>query len=137
MLAGNIGEKLSQAMLEPFTLTSGVSEEVARKRDIEPQVRDVINNINLIVADIQTKTKKSLLVIVDGLDKLQSIEQAELIFLESRALSGPVCRIIYTVPMLIFNSPKFAQVEEESKSYLLPNVKLYEKTKANKKYERG
>ncbi|MCP4268548.1 MAG: ATP-binding protein [Candidatus Brocadiaceae bacterium] len=137
MLAGNIGEKLAQAALKPFTLTSGVSVETARKREIEPQVQEVINNINLIIADVQTKAKKKLLVIVDGLDKLQSLEQTDLIFLKSSSLLGPLCRIIYTVPMLIFNTPGFAEIEEEGRSYLLPNVKLYEKADSSKKYDRG
>jgi len=137
MLGGKVAEKLAEVFLKPFTLSSGVNEEVARKREIEPQVQHIINNVNLIIADVQTRANKPVLVVVDGLDKLQRSEQAKLIFLESRALTGPVCHIIYTVPMLIFNSLEFGQSEEECKSYLLPNVKLYEKTSDQQTYERG
>ena len=39
--------------------------------------------------------------------------------------------------MLIYASPLFAQAEEECKSYVLPNVKLYERTAARERYEPG
>ena len=137
ILGGKVGEELAKAVFQPFTLTSGVSEEVARKRTIEPQVQAIITNVNLIIADIETKAKKPLLVVVDGLDKLPRFEQAKLVFLDSRALLGPVCRIIYTVPMSIYASPLFRQVEEECHSYLLPNIKLYEKEAEQQRYESG
>ncbi len=137
MLGAQLGEKLAEALLKPFTFSSGVSEEVARKREIEPQMQDIINNVNLIIGDVQTKANRPVLVVVDGLDKLQRLEQAKLMFLESRALRAPICRVIYTVPMLIFNSLLFGQAEEECKSYLLPNVKLYEKTSDTQRYETG
>ncbi len=135
-LGGGFGEKLAKAVLEPFTFTSGVSEEVVRQREIEPQVQKIITNVNLIIADVQTRADRDVLVVVDGLDKLQRPEQARLIFLESRALRGPICRILYTVPMSIYTSLSFSQAEEDCKSYLLPNVKLYEKT-SGRRYKKG
>ena len=137
ILGGKVGEEMTKAVLQSFTLTSGVSEEVARKRTIEPQVQAIITNVNLIIAAVETKAEKPLLVVVDGLDKLPRFEQAKLIFLDSRALLGPVCRIIYTVPMSIYISPLFRQVEEEWHSYLLPNIKLYEKEAEQQQYESG
>jgi hypothetical protein len=130
LLYGSIGaavaglvETLAEALLKPFTLSSGVSDETARKREIEPQVQTIINNINPIIADVETRANKPLMILVDGLDKLRRPEQAQLIFLDNSALRGPICRMICSVPMLIYNSPQFNQVEEECKSYLLPNVK--------------
>lgn len=137
MLGAGLGEKLAQALLKPFSFTSGVSEEVARKREIEPRVQDIITNVNLIIADVETRVGKPLFVVVDGLDKLPRLEQAELVFLDSHALRGPICRIMYTVPMLIFSDPRFAQVEEEGNSYLLPNVKLYERESDTQRDEEG
>lgn len=137
MFGAALGEKLAQAVLNPFSMTSGVSEEVARKRETEPRVQEIITHVNLIITDVQTKVKKNLLVIVDGLDKLPQLEQAELIFFDSRALSGPLCRIIYTVPMLIFSDPRFAQVEEEGGAYFLSNVKLYDREDDSLRDEEG
>ncbi len=137
MLGAGLGEKLAAAVLKPVTFSSGVSEETARKREIEPQVQNIIDNVNLIIADVETRYGKPVLVVVDGLDKLQRLEQARLIFLESSVLTGPICRVIYTVPMLIATSLAFGQVEEESQSYVLPNIKLYEKNKDAQRYEPG
>ena len=39
--------------------------------------------------------------------------------------------------MLIATSLAFGQVEEESQSYVLPNIKLYEKNKDAQRYEPG
>jgi hypothetical protein len=137
MLGAKLAEKFAEAALKPFNLTSEVSEEVARKREIEPQVQEMINNINLIIADVETRANKPVFVIVDSLDKLPRFEQAQLIFLESNALREPLCRIIYTVPMLIFSSLGFGQAEEQCKAYLLPNIKLFEMTSDAARYEPG
>ena len=137
VLGSKVGEKLAEAILKPFTITSGVSEEIARKREIEPQVQKIVTNINFIIADVQKLAGKPVLVIVDGLDKIQRLEQAKLIFLESRALMGPICRIIYTVPMLIQTIPEFIQATQDCKRYPLPNVKLYEKYDSKRHYEPG
>ena len=128
MLGAGIGSQLAGAALRPFNFSSGVSKEVASRREIEPQVQNIINHVNLIIAEVQQKTKKNLLVVVDGLDKLQRPEQVDLVFLQSRALFGPVCRIIYTLPMVAFTSLDFGQAEGEAKSFLLPNIKLFDKT---------
>ncbi len=93
--------------------------------------------MNLIIADVETKADKPLLVVVDGLDKIPRTDQANLIFLDSRALRGPACNIIYTVPMLIYNHPLFNELEDECESYFLPNVKLYEMSSDSKQYKRG
>ncbi len=135
-LAEKTAEKLTKAFLEPFHFSSGVSEERVRERQIEPQVQKIITNVNFIIAEVKTKAERDLLVVVDGLDKLQRLDQAKLIFLESNALRGPLCRIIYTVPMLIYTDLAFGQTEEECRSYLLPNVKIYEKS-SGRKYRRG
>ncbi len=137
LLGAGLVETMAEALLKPFTLSSGVSEETARKREIEPQVQTIINNINLIIADVETGARKPLMILVDGLDKLRRPEQAQLIFLDNSALRGPLCRVMYTVPMLIYNSTQFNQVEEECKSYLLPNVKLYDRNADQKGHDPG
>ncbi|MCP4350838.1 MAG: hypothetical protein GY795_35680 [Desulfobacterales bacterium] len=136
MLGSKLGEELSKALLKPFNLSSGISEETARKRETEPRVQDIVTNVNLIVGDVETKTDKPLLVIVDGLDKLPRIEQAKLIFLESSALREPLCNIIYTVPMFIFTHPLFTRIKNEFSSYFLPNIKVYDK-ETGIRYQRG
>jgi hypothetical protein len=136
-LGGGIAEKLTEAALKPFSLSSGVSEEVARKREIQPQTQVIINNVNLIISDVEARSDKPLLVIIDGLDKVERIEQAKLIFTETDALSAPVCNLIYTVPMLLVNSTWFRRTEEAGTMCILPNIKLYDRSDATIKYLAG
>lgn len=135
-LAEKTAEKLTDAFLKPFHLSSGVNEEIVVKRESEPQVQQIVNNVNLIIADVKTQANREVLVVVDGLDKLRRPDQAKLIFLDSDALTGPVCRVIYTVPMLIYLDLAFGEAEEGYQSYLLPNVKLYDK-ESDRKYRQG
>lgn len=134
-LAEKTAEKLTKAFLEPFRLTSGVSTEVVRQREIEPQIQQIVTKVNLLISEVETKADKQLLVVVDGLDKIQKEELARLIFLESSALNGPICRIIYTVPISIYMNPAFKQTTEGNLSYLFPNVRTYHKS--GRKYGRG
>ena len=137
MLGSKPGEKLAEALLKPFSITTGISSEIARKREVEPQIQQIINRINLIIGDVETKAGKPLFVIIDGLDKIQRLEQAKEIFLQSRALRGPLCRLLYTVPMLIFTLPEFTGLTDDCETKLLPNVKLIERLDTTLKDEKG
>ncbi len=136
-LAEKTAELLTKGFRDSFHLSSGVSKEIVARRETEPQVQKIINDVNLIIGDIETKAAREVLVVVDGLDKLRRPDQARLIFLDSNALNGPLCRIIYTVPMLIYLDLAFGEAEEGCFSHLLPNVKLYEKDSDQKRYHRG
>jgi hypothetical protein len=133
---GTMAETLTKTFLEPLKLSTNVDEEVLHKRESEPQVQEIVNRLNVLLGGVQSKARKPVLVVVDGLDKLQRTEQAEMIFLRSPALRGPRCQLIYTVPMSIYTSLGFRQAEEGCKSFLLPNVKLYYK-KSGYKYRTG
>ncbi len=136
-LAEKAAEKLTKGLTDSFKLSSGVSEKVVATRKNEPKIQNIVNQVNLILGDVRTKADQDILVVVDGLDKLRQPGQARRIFLETNALRGPRCRIVYTVPISIYSDLTFGEAEEECPSYLLPNVKLYEKSDCEKKYRRG
>lgn len=126
MLGSGLGEKLAEALLKPFTFTTGVSEEVARKREAQPQVQQVVNCVNRLIADAEAKVGKPLLLVVDGLDKIARASLADLLFVESRSLLGPVCRVLYTAPMSLFLS--FPQLSQDfTEVFSLSNVRLWER----------
>jgi hypothetical protein len=138
MIGGEPAAKVVDSMSKSiFKLSSGLTEDVARTRETAPEMDDVILYVNTIIADVQGRAEKPVLIVVDGLDKLQRTTQAQLIFQESRALLAPACRIIYTVPMLIFADPAFTQSEEDCRSYMLPNIRLYLRTDDTIRYEQG
>jgi len=105
------------------------SEHTTRKiirEQIEPKLSELIDKINLIIADIEGKEKKNVLVIIDDLDK-PSLEQAKEIFYNNyTAITQPACYIVYTVPISIFFGPEI----RESK-FFLPNIKLHTKNDRN------
>lgn len=133
--AEELAEKLTKAYLEPFDFSSGVTEETLVERRHEPQLRDIVNWINLIIADIEALSGKKILVAVDGLDKLSRLEQAQQIFLHSQALRQPLCRMIYTVPMLLYTDLAFGQAEEDCRTFPLPNVQVH--TRKGRKSSKG
>jgi hypothetical protein len=114
------------------------SESTTRKiirEQIEPKLSELIDKINLIIADIEGKEQKNVLVIIDDLDK-PSLEQAKAIFYNNyTAITQPACHIVYTVPISIFFVPEFTAIREAR--FFLPNVKLHTKNDRNSRYEPG
>ncbi len=137
ILAGGIGQKLAEVSTKGLSSSAAFSQEVSYKREVEPHPQTIINQINLIIADVETKSGKPLLVVVDGLDKLVKADQASQIFVESRALRAPLCGLIYTVPMLIFGNSSFADVEDDCASHFFPNIKIYSRYDDTQKDDDG
>jgi len=105
------------------------------REQIEPKLSELIDKINLIIADIEGKEQKNVLVIIDDLDK-PSLEQAKAIFYDNyTAITQPACHIVYTVPISIFFVPEFTAIREVA--FSLPNVKLHTKNDRNSRYEPG
>jgi hypothetical protein len=102
---------------------------------IEPRLSDLIDKINLIIANIESNEKKKVLVLIDDLDKPR-LEQAKEIFYNSQtAITQPRCYIVYTVPISIFFTKELTAIRESK--FFLPNVKLHFKNDRNSKDEEG
>lgn len=110
--------KFVKARLALPAFHSGVSGKAAQKRGNEPQIREVIDNINLILADVETLAGKPVFVIADGLNKLSRQEQVENIFFDNPALHQPICHMIYTAPLSILINHKFCL---SNNIYFFPN----------------
>ena len=114
------------------------SEDATRKtirETIEPTLSDLIDKINMIIADIEGKEKKKVLVLIDDLDK-PNLEQAKSIFYDNQtAITQPACYIVYTVPISIFFTQEFTAIRDNK--YFLPNIKLHEKNDRTNKNEQG
>jgi histone H3/H4 len=114
--------------------SESTTRETIRKQ-IEPKLSELIDKINLIIADIEGKEKKNLLVIIEDLDK-PSLEQAKAIFYNNyTAITQPACHIVYTVPISIFFVPEFTAIRETK--FFLPNIKLHTMNDRNTIYEPG
>jgi hypothetical protein len=62
------------------------TREIIRKQ-IEPRLSELIDKINLIIADVEGREKKNVLVIIDDLDK-PGLEQAKEIFYNNNEIRG-------------------------------------------------
>lgn len=99
--------------------------ETRRRIEIPPILGDIVDKINLIIAAAQKKTKRPLLIIVDGLDRLD-LEVARRIFVNNQLLAEPQCHIIFTVPIsLYFSIHRQLAREQQFMPFYLPNVKLF------------
>ncbi len=114
------------------------AEDTTRKtirEVIEPRLSELIDKINSIIADIEGREGKSVLVIIDDLDK-PNLEQATEIFYNNQtAITQPVCHIVYTVPISMFFAPEFTAIRETR--FLLPNIKLHAKNDRTSRHEPG
>jgi len=115
--ASSLGDekKFSEAPPALPAFYSGVDDDVAQGREIEPQVREMINNLNLIIADVETLAGKPVLLVADGLNKIFRQSQIENFFMDNNALQAPICNIIYAAPLSIV-------VCQKEDVHFLPNI---------------
>ena len=114
------------------------TEDTTRKtirEIIEPRLSELIDKINLIVADIEGKERKKVLVLIDDLDKPKLKQAREIFYDNQTAITQPVCHIVYTVPISIFFTQEFTAIRENR--FLLPNIKIHAKNDRTSKYKPG
>lgn len=121
------------SVLSKFRSEDNTTKTIRTK--IEPRLSELIEKINLIVADIEGKEKKKVLVLIDDMDK-PNLAQAKKIFYDyNTAITQPACSIVFTVPISIFFSQEFTAIRETR--FFLPNVKLHHRNEKNCKDEKG
>ena len=106
-------------------LKTGYTSRIDIRKTIEARLPQFISITNLIVAEVESKTGKRVLVAIDDLDK-PDLEVAKKIFCESQAsLTLPNCGIIYTIPIALHYCPEAGQIIPAfTRSYVLPNVTI-------------
>lgn len=112
------------------------------RETIEPRIGEFIDNLKSFFLDVSIalhKEGRKLLILVEDLDKLPDIERAEALFHDRGPyLSDPPVRIVYTVPIALHYSKKFAQVAGRfGESVFLPNVRLVSHQAGDEPYEPG
>jgi len=106
-------------------LKTGYTSRIDIRKTIEARLPQFISITNLIIAEVENKTGKKVLVAIDDLDK-PDLEVAKKIFCESQAsLTLPNCTIIYTIPIALHYSAEAGQVIPTfTRSYVLPNITI-------------
>lgn len=99
------------------------------RAEAQANLSDLLERLNALLADLQEKTDRRTLVIVDGLDKMYDKNQVRDLFCQgSNALLEPECRAVYTVPLALYHTNDFQQVRMSfPRNVALPNVKTRER----------
>jgi len=101
----------------------GFSTAMKTKLEVGPVIPEIIHRVNGILADIEQKTGKQVLVTFDGLDKLD-IAMAQEVFTQSSLLTMPACHVIYTIPLPLRHETFFSKAINYFRIYDLPNFKI-------------
>ncbi len=104
------------------------TREIVRK-ELEMQISDLIQRLNGLIVDVEDKTGKKLVVIVDDLDKLTRVEQAEEFFYKNyELLAQPSCFVVYTFPIPLTFNPYFENVRPAfDDAIILPQLPVINK----------
>jgi hypothetical protein len=111
-------------MIAPFRFISGTDEKIVRKLEVEPHVEGMVEHLNRLIADVESRAQRPLALIVDGLDKIRDPDLIALNFADKKFLADPVCRVIYAAPIEVYYSQRFAGVRGRFPILPFPNVKL-------------
>ena len=95
------------------------SREYIRK-ELEMKISDLIRKLNILIGEVERKSHKKMLVIVDDLDKLHRQPQAEDFFYKNyHLLLQPRCHVIYTFPVDLAFNPFFENVRHNFDEYFI------------------
>ena len=81
------------------------------RKELETKISDLIQRLNWLTMEVESKTSKRVVVIVDDLDKLARGQQAEDFFYKNYGLLiQPNCFVIYTFPIPLTFNPYYENV---------------------------
>ncbi len=114
--------------------TEDSSRKIIREK-IEPRLSELVDKINLIIADIEGKEKKKVLVLIDDLDKPGLDRAKEIFYNNFTAITQPKCYIVFTVPISIMFTQESTTIRDFQ--FSLANIKLHPKDDRNSTHEPG
>ena len=112
------------------TLKTGYSQNKEFRQKFEPRVPELIVFINRIIHAIQTHPQggdKSVLLVIEDLDKPPVDVSMDLFLTKGPVLVQPECKIVFTVPTSVLYSGQIKVVQQNFPvQYVLPNFKIKE-----------
>jgi hypothetical protein len=99
------------------------------RKELETKISDLIQKLNWLTMEVETKSSKRIVVIVDDLDKLARGQQAEDFFYKNYGLLiQPKCFVIYTFPISLAFQPYYENVRPAfDDSIILPQFPVKSK----------
>lgn len=117
------------------------TREVARQV-IKPRIGEFLGHVKDFFLDVQLALQgqgKQLLLLIEDLDKLPDVGKAEALFHDTGPyLADPPVRIVYTVPIALHYSKKFAQIAGRfGESVFVPSVRLVSNDDGQRRWDEG
>jgi hypothetical protein len=93
------------------------------RKELEMKISDLIRKLDILIEEVERKSEREILVIVDDLDKLHRQPQAEDFFYKNyHLLLQPNSYIIYTFPIALAFNPFFENVRHNfHDDFILPH----------------
>lgn len=105
----NVGISLSSLILLKLGREEKTREYI--RKELETKISDLIQKLNWLMIEVETKLNKRIVVVVDDLDKLTRGQQAEEFFYRNYGLLlQPNCFVIYTFPIPLAFHPYYENV---------------------------
>jgi hypothetical protein len=124
-IVGQAAAKAMDPVRKFFRFSSTLTNEEVKKRQIEPKVKDLLVCLEKIIADVEEKADRNLILLVDGLDKPKRPDVIALNFEDQPYLSDVSCRIVYVAPIWIAYHSRFKGVRDRFAVCQFPNIKLH------------
>lgn len=123
-----ISEFLATFLRLGVRVKSEHATRVAMREKVQHRIGDLLEGIDTMSRDIEQKTNKKVLCIVEDLDKADLAEAKTIFYENGSSISSPELSIIYTFPVALSHSDEFMQIKNYlASNYTLPNFKLENK----------
>ena len=100
------------------------TRQILREK-VEYRISDLLEGIDILARDVEKKTNKRLLCIIEDLDKIDPEVAEDIFYKRGQSISAPELSIIYTFPVTLHHSNDFTQVSNFfDGTYKLPNFKV-------------
>lgn len=77
----------------------------------ERLIQDFLESFNVLIADLQQKIEKPLLLIVDDLEKIDLERAEEICYRHCATLTRPICKAVFTIPVSLIYATSWKQIE--------------------------
>ncbi len=110
-----IASKSSAGLSLSKIIISKVSREATTRQclrmELDQKISDLIQRLNWLILNIEEKSGKELVILVDDLDKLTRGQQSEEFFYKNyQLLLEPSCFVVYTFPIPLAFHPQYENV---------------------------
>lgn len=92
-----------------WTLPLGLGRRMVFDQD--QQMQSLIRCVNVVLGLVEQRLGGDVLVVVDGLDKIQEFDRAKQLFIDSKAISQLDCRMIVAGPYALRHHPALADLK--------------------------